>query len=461
MIINYSLKMLNLKVVYLILNLPPRTELVAYLFALMKHIFTYSSKVLTALLLFFFVLASFTSQAEIAGDSKNGKKLFNANCGACHRLDIRVVGPALAGITETRTEEWLVSWIKDNAALRASGDADAIAIFEEYGGMPMNGFTYLSDQDILDILAYTEVGDVVEPTPAVEGSTPVAAVEVSQPKDYSLYIIVTLGIMFALLLGILIKMRNTLNALQGNKPETLGGDIAGVWGAFAKNKFLVTVVTIVVGIFFLAQLFGWLLNIGVETGYQPVQPIAYSHKVHAGDNKIDCNYCHSSARHSKTSGIPSANVCMNCHMMIDGSEVKNESGQLKYDGEPSPEIAKIYASVGWDGDTKKYIEDYEQTPIKWVRVHNLPDLAYFNHAQHVTAGKVKCQTCHGPVEEMEEVYQYSELTMGWCIECHRTTEVKMDNDYYKESHDKLVEKFNGEKITVERIGGLECGKCHY
>ena len=153
---------------------------------------------------------------------------------------------------------------------------------------------------------------------------------------------------------------------------------------------------------------------------------------------------------------------MNCHMMIDGSEITNEVGQLKYDGEPSPEIAKIYASIGWDVDAKKYIEGFEQKPIKWVRIHNLPDLAYFNHAQHVNAGKQKCQTCHGPVEEMDEVYQYSELTMGWCINCHRETKVDVENNaYYEGVHDKLEEKYHGEDITVEKIGGLECGKCHY
>jgi len=147
--------------------------------------------------------------------------------------------------------------------------------------------------------------------------------------------------------------------------------------------------------------------------------------------------------------------------MIDGSEVTDEKGNLKYDGEPTPEIAKIYAAIGWDASKRQYIENYEQTPIKWVRVHNLPDLAYFNHAQHVTAGKVECQTCHGPVEEMEEVYQYSELTMGWCVDCHLTTEIKLDNKYYDTNRDKLVEKYHGEKITVAKNGGLECGKCHY
>jgi hypothetical protein len=159
---------------------------------------------------------------------------------------------------------------------------------------------------------------------------------------------------------------------------------------------------------------------------------------------------------------------MNCHMYIDGSEILTESGQPKYNGERSPEIAKIYAAIGWDPENRVYIENYEQKPIKWIRIHNLPDLAYFNHAQHVTAGQVECQTCHGPVEEMDVVYQYSELTMGWCINCHRETEVKTTNGYYSESmegtktiNERLAEQYHNEAITVEKIGGLECGKCHY
>ena len=148
---------------------------------------------------------------------------------------------------------------------------------------------------------------------------------------------------------------------------------------------------------------------------------------------------------------------MNCHMYIDGSEILNEAGQLKSDGEKSPEIAKIYDAIGWDAEARSYIEDYEEKPIKWIRIHNLPDLVYFNHAQHVSAGQIECQTCHGPIQEMEEVYQYSSLTMGWCINCHRETKVQLEtNGYYAELHDKLKEP-----ITVEKIGGLECGKCHY
>ncbi len=192
-------------------------------------------------------------------------------------------------------------------------------------------------------------------------------------------------------------------------------------------------------------------NVGVHTGYQPVQPIKFSHQLHAGINKIECQYCHGGAFKSKNASIPSANVCMNCHNTITGSE--------HYDGETSPEIAKIYRALDWNPETRTYGNNPK--PIQWVRIHNLPDFAYFNHSQHVTVAGVECQTCHGPIETMEEVYQYSPLTMKWCVDCHKATDVKSDNKYYEDlikAHESIKK---GEKMTAAMIGGLECGKCHY
>ncbi len=400
-----------------------------------------------------------TSALAFEGDAANGKKLFKANCAACHKLDKKLIGPALGDMTERRSAEWLVAWIRDNGALRASGDADAQAVFDEYNGMPMTAFPALSDQDIYDILQYSIEGDA----PAVpQGGTPTPTGEpVATTPDYVLPMLFVLGAVFVLLLILLIKMKNTLRVVQGKDAESIGDEISAFRKGLVANKFLMTIGTLAVGIFVLYFAYWWLMGIGVEKDYQPVQPIAFSHKVHAGQNKIDCNYCHSSARHSKTSGIPSTNVCMNCHKYVDGSEIVDESGQLKYGGDRSPEIAKIYAAIGWDVDKLAYIEGYEQKAVQWVRVHNLPDLVYFNHAQHVTAGGVDCETCHGPVSEMDVLKQYSDLTMGWCVECHRETEVNTDNGYYDGYHENIKEKYHTDKITVDKIGGLECGKCHY
>jgi hypothetical protein len=220
----------------------------------------------------------------------------------------------------------------------------------------------------------------------------------------------------------------------------------------AKNKKLVFFV-VLCSIITLGS-FGWMgmWNTGVQTGYQPVQPIKFSHQLHAGTNQIKCQYCHSGAWKSKNASIPSANVCMNCHKYVQATE--------KYNGETSPEIKKIYAALDYNPETQKYGPN--KRPIEWIRIHNLPDLAYFNHSQHVNVAGIECQKCHGPIQEMAEVYQYSPLTMKWCINCHKETKVNSKgNAYYDRvlaAHDKLKK---GEKVTAAVLGGLECGKCHY
>lgn len=194
-------------------------------------------------------------------------------------------------------------------------------------------------------------------------------------------------------------------------------------------------------------------EVGVQQGYAPTQPINFSHKIHAGQYEMDCKYCHSTVEKSKSASIPSLNTCMNCHKYIKAAE--------KYNGKTSPEIQKIYNAIGFDGDNMEYIEGYEQKPIEWIRIHNLPDLAYFNHSQHVVVGKVECQTCHGPIKEMEKVYQYSNLQMGWCIDCHRERGIDSENnDYYEEAHKNMLAE-GKDYITVADNGGLECSKCHY
>ena len=239
-----------------------------------------------------------------------------------------------------------------------------------------------------------------------------------------------------------------------------------IWKAFAQNQFLVLVFSIFLLLSAAYFAYGWMMQVGVDQGYAPIQPIHYSHKIHAGDNAIECKYCHSSARVSKTSGIPSLNVCMNCHKSIyeykgnpegpSQEDLANGYTNEFYTGE----IKKLYKAVGWDEENQKYTG--ESKPVEWVRIHNLPDFAYFNHSQHVSVAGIECQTCHGPVEEMEIMYQYSPLTMGWCINCHRETNVKVEgNEYYEKIHAELSQKYGVDKLTAAQMGGLECGKCHY
>ncbi len=150
---------------------------------------------------------------------------------------------------------------------------------------------------------------------------------------------------------------------------------------------------------------------------------------------------------------------MNCHKSI--GEVAEDTGNEEYSKDfYDKEIQKLYTAVGWDPVAQAYTGETE--PVKWIRIHNLPDFAYFNHSQHVEVGGIACQTCHGPVEEMEIMYQNAPLTMGWCINCHRETNVMAEgNEYYEKVHAELSQKYGVENLTVAQMGGNECMKCHY
>lgn len=397
-----------------------------------------SSVLKLSLALFFSFSLSLSAQDKPSDEqAKAGKALFNMHCASCHKLDKKSTGPALGGVAERREMDWLRAWIKNNNKLRASGDADAKAIYEEYGGVAMSVFEFLTDAQIDDIIAYTTVGDVKKAGAAVGAAQ---VVEVESTADELLPKIATIVVTLVLL------------ALIG-------------WVFLKSNngflKIFATIILVFLGVYFG---FTALMSVGVDEGYQPVQPIAFSHKIHAGDNKIDCQYCHSSAKHSKTSGIPSVNVCMNCHKNIsevaDETQVKLGEGRVLGKSKLDKEIQKVYEAAGWDAENLRYTG--ETKPVKWVRVHNLPDFAYFNHSQHVTVAGVACQKCHGAVEEMDELHQHAPLTMGWCIECHRDTEVNIEgNGYYKKIHEQLSQKYGVDKVTIAQLGGKECGKCHY
>jgi len=379
-----------------------------------------------------------------AQDATNGKKIFKANCAACHKLDKKLVGPPLKNISEKRDNKWLKSWIKNSAALIKSGDKDAIAIFEEYSKMPMMAFPQLSDKDIDDMIAYMDGKEKKkEVTPIGKSGTVdpkvVANSEVKQDEnknegkelssDWMNWIVILL-----VLVLVVLAFRSKVTFV----------------------KIVAVIFMLLVGAYYT---FDALMAVGIDQGYEPIQPIAFSHKIHAGDNKIDCQYCHSSAKHSKTSGVPSASVCMNCHKSI--SEVADDTrvGELGKK-ELDLEIQKIYDAVGWDSENFKYKENYQKKPIEWTIVHNLPDFVYYNHSQHVTVAGIDCQKCHGPVEEMDEMRQHSPLTMRWCLDCHKDTDVNMDNKYYTKIHEEL-KKTGVDKATIGDLGGKECGKCHY
>ncbi len=431
-----------------------KTSLLKAILKLFKQVSV--SKVFTVLFIFSFSLNISAQEIDIA----KGKSLFNANCASCHKLNKKLVGPALKGVSAKYEKDWLYSWIKNSAALIKSGDDQAVAIYEEYNKVAMNAFPQLSNEDIDNILAYTDF----VPEPVV--SADAGAVASSSNSDSSLtndIVLVLLTVVLLVLITMLFLVTKTLRNIaekNGINFEQEQGSNFSIWQAFIKNQFLIFVSVILLLLSSAYFAYGYMMQIGVDQGYMPVQPIHYSHKIHAGANQIECQYCHSSARISKHSGIPSLNVCMNCHENIAdyNGEEDLEKGYTKdfY----TKEIKKLYKAVGWDEETQSYTGDTE--PVKWVRIHNLPDFVYFNHSQHVSVAGIDCQKCHGPVEEMEILYQYSPLTMGWCIDCHRESNIKVkDNEYYTKIHEELSKKYGVEELSIAQMGGLECGKCHY
>lgn len=386
-----------------------------------------------------------TSAQEISKDPaaiSAGEAIFNGNCKSCHRVKTKLIGPALAGV-ENRVPsiDWLKAWIRNSAKVIASGDEYANKIYNEYAKAAMLSYPNYSDEQIMSILAYVkaeaEKPDAVATTATTGGGQ---AGEAGVPSTYINAILIGMIIILVLLLTILALIINALKRYLDQKPLTseekeVVNSPYTLGSIMSSTGFIFIVVFVVAGVSFKTVIDG-LYSIGIQQGYQPKQPIAFSHKIHAGTYEINCKYCHTGVMKNKSANIPSPNICMNCHSQI---KVGTNTGEA--------EIAKIYAAVE------------NNKPIEWVRVHNLPDLAYFNHAQHVNVGGIECQTCHGPIQEMDVVKQYSLLTMGWCIDCHRKTDINTKGNAY---YDKLIELHDAKKpMKVEDNGGLECAKCHY
>ena len=175
---------------------------------------------------------------------------------------------------------------------------------------------------------------------------------------------------------------------------------------------------------------------GNHQGYEPVQPIAYSHRLHAGELQIQCQYCHFGADKSRHAGIPPASVCMNCHKFGTAP-----LGAIRAEDDLAQREKRAPRPVVWAELRKLYDAVNTGTPIAWTRIHSLPDFVYFDHRAHVNAG-VGCQQCHGPVESMERVRQVSDLTMGWCVNCHRDV--------------------NRNGLAGKRLeASTDCSTCHY
>ncbi len=415
-------------------------------------------------LLFFSVsITAFSQGEEIPTDEaviSSGEELFKANCTQCHQVHKKVIGPALKGVTERLETDYLIQWIRNSQKVIQSGDEYAVALYEEYNQVAMPAYPF-SDEQILGLLAYIKAESAKEP----EQAAPVADAggdgaqagsgEAGIPSGYLTAILVVLVVVLVLILIVLALIVSVLKKYLSEKKDLEEADREVVEQKFDVLKLLKTdafagTVVFIFTAILLKTLIDGAFTIGVQQGYQPTQPIAFSHELHAGQYEIDCQYCHTGVRKAKSANIPSPNICMNCHSAIQN--VGGESGV-------STEIAKIYAAVDYDPNTGQYGPN--KKPIEWVRIHNLPDLAYFNHSQHVAVGGLECETCHGPIQEMPVVYQYAPLTMGWCINCHRETEVNAGGNEYYSKLIELHEEHSKEPMVVEDIGGLECAKCHY
>jgi mono/diheme cytochrome c family protein len=447
----------------------------------------------------------FSTMLSAAPTKEAGKELFLNNCASCHNKNMKddMTGPALGGVEERWSafpRKDLYSWIRNSQAFLATGHPRAVEVWGKWKPTIMTSFPALTDEQMESLLLYVKNPGV--PGPKVIDTGGDAVADKSSSAPYFIGFAVLLFLLSFAMNKILSNLNNVARTKDGLNTESR------TFGQWLTSHGTIAFLT-----FMLILLGGWKMvdnatRMGREQNYQPDQPIKFSHKTHAGIQKIDCQYCHDSARRSKHSGIPGTNTCMNCHAAI-----------VKGSRYGTAEISKIYASTGYDPIAKKYIENYDQKsdaeveavykkwigqsymdekkitsldeagkiqvenqwkgiyasltgpndskvqgPIEWTRIHNLADHVYFNHAQHVTVGKVACEKCHGQVEKMEVVAQASSLSMGWCINCHRETKVQFeDNAYYKqfERYHAEIKSGKREKVTVEDIGGLECQKCHY
>ena len=416
----------------------------------------------THLVFFLSSFLFFSVTISNAQDAAAGKTIFMSKCASCHNVLKKGTGPALAGLEERHIwadHKELLAWINNPAAYMAK-DPYTQGLKAEYGSM-MTAFADVTLQDVDNIVAY--VNEAAKPAPAPAAGSGEAVEEGGGNSVFFGIISLLLGVIALILMQVNSNLRKLSDQAEGVKtPEGI---------PFWRNKTYITLISIGLFVFGGYMVAKGAIGLGRQKDYQPVQPIYYSHKVHAGINQINCLYCHGSAEQSKHAAIPSVNTCMNCHKAIQayekGPKIFDEDGN-EIDG--TAEIQKLYEYAGFDpNQPNKWDPSMIKKPIEWVKIHNLPDHVYFSHAQHVTAGKVQCQSCHGAINEMGEVKQVADLSMGWCINCHRESNVQFNYDSTKgNKFYSIYEKFHNDlkagkmdSIKVKDIGGLECQKCHY
>ena len=414
----------------------------------MTHFRRFFTRAITSV--FLIILFLFQNSAFAA----EGETIFKTYCASCHKPDVDYTGPALKGARQREpSKEWVYKWVANTTSM-VQTDPYAKQLFAKFGAV-MTPFPDLKKEDIDAVLDWADSYTKPGPPPPPPGQ--------QAPSEDNSLLYGLLTLILAVIALILLQVNSNLKKLSDEKQGLRTSNPV----PFYRNKAYLLVGVIILFLVGGYYTISGAIGLGRSKGYQPVQPIYYSHKVHAGTNKISCLYCHGGSQDSKHANIPSVNVCMNCHMAIKeyaGDPITREDG-TSVNG--TAEIQKLYEYAGWNPSAKKY--DKPGKPIEWIRIHNLPDHVYFNHSQHVKVGKQQCQTCHGNIQEMPEVKQFAELSMGWCINCHRETKVQFNDDkghgnkfysIYEKFHDDIKNK-KYDSVTVEQIGGTECQKCHY
>lgn len=407
----------------------------------------------------FVLLAVFLSHQAEAFDAA---QVFNTQCIVCHNITGGdKIGPELAGVSKRRSEDWILKFVKSPQAMIASGDKTANELLAKYK-IPMADQN-LADDDIKALVSYIE--EQAQKSSSVAAAGSLNESEKNGGKIFTQNCSACHNIDGKALVGPALKgvstrrsmewilkfvkdpaavvqsgdaTANELLKLHNNilmPAQNLTDDeIKSVIAFVESGKAYVTTPEDVVAKGYVPQQLAAnpkpikIPFLNDNQGYAPDQPLPFSHKIHAGDNQIACQYCHFGAEKSRHAGIPSVDTCLNCHNVVRRD---------------SPEIAKIHKAKA-DGKS-----------IEWVRIHKLPDFVYFSHQRHVAGGKIDCQTCHGEVQNMERLQQESTLNMGWCVNCHRDTEIDVHSPYFGNLKNKKA------GMTEADVGGLDCAKCHY
>ena len=438
------------------------------------------------LLLALFVLVTLVSF------SQDGEKLFKANCASCHHPIKNATGPKMQGVLQKWEDngegDLIYEWVKNPAELYNSGKSKMAKAIWDWSPTVMTPQGHLSEDEVKSIFAYV---DAYAPPATAQGPATDDTVYEAEDETVSFWWWIIIGLMVFVLFatfGVRRELSEVIAAKEGQAVDPKKTFIVSARQWALRNWFVTVLMFVAVALFSGIELFGRLYQVGVYQDYQPSQPIAYSHKLHAGNMGIECKYCHHSAEKSKHAGIPSVNVCMNCHAVVhEGAEYGTE------------EIDKIHLAAGYNKAKQDYNTDLNgnrlEQPLVWNKAHNLPDHVYFSHSQHVhqNTGNIDCRQCHGPVQNytlgrvstIEEVNAYAAtdegmekgiiqltkplLSMGWCIECHNKKEIDLaSTGYYEEIHNRLKSRadvyndiLDDDKVTVKELGGWECAKCHY